>query len=181
MIAEHFCQWLISATRDGIPDSANWQKVFAILQVEFCDGALAKECTLQTVVLIPKGKSGNFMGIVLVEVIWKTISSLLNLRLTSAIMFHDMIHGFRAGRGTGTATLEAKLLQQLMAMREAVIFKVFLDLQKAYDDLDRYRCLGILEAYGVGPRTIRLLRTYWGHLIMVDRSGGYFGMSFKGY
>ena len=34
---------------------------------------------------------------------------------------------------------------------------------------------------GVGPRTIRLLPTYWDHLTMVARTGGYFGLMFKGY
>ena len=38
----------------------------------------------------------------------------------------------RDGRsGMGTAALEAKLLQQLTAMRETVLFEVFLYLQKA--------------------------------------------------
>ena len=32
------------------------------------------------------------------------------------------------GPGVGTAALKAKLIQQLMAMREAVLFEVFLDL-----------------------------------------------------
>ena len=77
------------------------------------------------------------------------------------ISFHDTLHGFRAGRGTGTAALVAKLLQQLTAMEEAVLFEVFLDLQKAYDCLDRERSLDLLTAYGVGPRTFRLLRMYW--------------------
>ena len=98
----------------------------------------------QTVALIPKGKIADFRGIGLVEVVWKTMSRLLNRRLRAAIIFHDVLHGFQAGCGTGTATLEAKLLQHLTATRKAVLFKVFLDLQKAYDALDRDRCLGIL-------------------------------------
>ena len=64
---------------------------------------------------------------------------ILNCRLTSSITFHDILHGFRAGRGTGTATLEAKLLQQLVAMREEVLYVIFLDLTKSYDALDRSR------------------------------------------
>ena len=56
MRAEHFSQWLIVATRDDSPDSTNWLKFVAIMQVVFCYGMLAKECMWQTVVLISKGK-----------------------------------------------------------------------------------------------------------------------------
>ena len=72
----------------------------------------------------------------------------------------------------GTATHEAKLLQQIMAMREAVLYEVFLDLQKAYDALDWDRRLKIIGAYGVGPRALGLLRTYWARLTTVVRAGG---------
>ena len=48
------------------------------------------------------------------------------------------------------ATLEAKLLQQLAAMREEVLYVILLDLTKAYDTLDRSRSLEILKGYGVG-------------------------------
>ena len=97
---------------------------------------------------------------------------ILNRHFTSSITFHDVLHGFRAGRGTGTATLEAKLLQQIAAMREEVLYVIFLDLTKAYDALDRSRCLDILEGYGVGPSARRLLQTYWRRLTMVARAGG---------
>ena len=36
-------------------------------------------------------------------------------------------------------------------MTEEVLYEIFLDLHKAYDALDRNRCLDILAAYGVGP------------------------------
>ena len=114
------------------------------------------------------------------KVMWKVVAVILNFRLTSSITFHDVLHGFRAGRGTGTATLEAKLLQQLAAMREEVLYVIFLDLTKAYEALDRSRCLGILEGYGVGPGARRLLRNYWRRLTMAARSGGYYRAAFKG-
>ena len=60
-------------------------------------------------------------------------------------------------------------------MMEAVIHVIFLDLQKAYNDLDSPRCLGILEGYGVRPRALRLLLHYWERLRMVTRAGGYYG------
>ena len=65
-------------------------------------------------------------------------------------------------------------------MREEVLYLIFLDLNKAYDALDRYRCLEILEGYGVGPQYWRLLRTYWGKMTMVVQAGGYYGYAFKG-
>ena len=57
---------------------------------------------------------------------------------------------------------------------------IFLDPTKAYDTLDRSRCLDILEGYGVGPNSRRLLTNYWCCLTMVARAGGYYGMSFGG-
>ena len=61
-------------------------------------------------VLIAKGgKEYRIIG--LVEVMWKVVAKILNFQLTSSITFHDFLHKFRAGRVTGNATLEAKLLQ----------------------------------------------------------------------
>ena len=72
---------------------------------------------------------------------WKVFAAILNLRLTASITYHKFLHGFWAGRGTFIATLEDKLLQQLAALREEVLYVIFLELHKAYDALDRSRCL----------------------------------------
>ena len=73
--------------------------------------------------------------------LWKVVTVILNCRFTASITIHNILHGFRAGRGMGTASLEAKMLQQLVAMRQEVLYAIFLDLHKVYDALDRYRCL----------------------------------------
>ena len=82
---------------------------------------------------------------------WKLVAAILNRRLTASITYHNFLHGFRAGRGTDTATLEAKLIQKLAALREEVLYVLFLNLNKAYDALDRSRCLEFLEEYSVIP------------------------------
>ena len=104
--------------------------------------------------------------------IWKAVVVILNCRFTAAITYNEFLHGFRVGRSTGTATLKLKLIQQVSALREAVLHVIFLDLQKAYNDLERSRCLSILEVYGVGTRALRLLQQYWARLRMVERAVG---------
>ena len=99
-------------TREG---AENWGRVVELVQTAFWDGVFAKEATWQAVVLIPKGKK-DYRGIGLVEVVWKVVAEILNRRFTSSITYHDALHGFRAGRGMGTTTLEANMLQKLADM-----------------------------------------------------------------
>ena len=80
------------------------------------------------------------------------LAAILHYRLATSTTYHAFLHVFWAGPGTSNDTLEAKLLQQLTAMREEVLYVIFMDMHKAYDALDRSRSLEILEEYGVGPR-----------------------------
>ena len=57
---------------------------------------------------------------------------------------------------------------------------IFLNLHKAYNALDRSRCMEILEGYSVGPQSCRLLQTYCRRLTMVARVVGYYGEAFQG-
>ena len=74
-----------------------------------------------TMVLIPKVK-GDYRGIGLVENIWKVYMSIINSRRRSSIIVHEVLHGFRHGRGTGTAIMEAKLEQQLAGIVHEPLF-----------------------------------------------------------
>ena len=80
-----------------------------------------------TVVLLPKG-NGDYWGIGLLEISWKVIESIINWRIADKVTFHDALHGFRAQRVTGTACIEAKLLQQLSKMVQKTLHFIFLDL-----------------------------------------------------
>ncbi len=52
------------------------------------------------------------------------------------IELHDSLHGFVVERGKGTAILELKLAQQLAYAEQEPLFTSFLDLQKAYNELN---------------------------------------------
>ena len=92
--------------------------------------------------------------------------------MTAAIKYHNILHGFRTGRGTRTAIFKAKMLHHLKFMREVVLHTILLDIQKAYASLEQDPCFGILTRYGVGPRTLQLLWTYRTWLRMAAKAGG---------
>jgi hypothetical protein len=96
----------------------------------------------------------------------------------NAFDLHYSLHGCRDKRGTGTARIEAKLAQQLAHLEQAPFYGVFLDLKKAFDSMDRERCLLILEGYGVGPRMIRLIWIFWRNAVLVCRVSGNYGSPF---
>ena len=129
-------------------------------------------------VLIPKG-GGGYRGIGLVEAIWKFFMSIVNSRLQNSIVLHDALRSYQQGRGTGTAIMEEKLEQQLAGMACKPLFQVFIDVRKAYDSLDRGRCMEILRVYGLGYKLQRLLQQYWDGQRVVPKSGKYYGRPFR--
>ena len=145
MRAEHLKKWLAEAEDEEKPDDRRWKVIVEIVQTAFSTGEMAEEMVWQIIALIPKG-GGAFRGVGLVEVLWKVVAIIIDRRM-GVIEFHDVIHGFRVRRGTGTASIEAKLLHQVAAMQEEVLYTIFLDLHKAYDALDRTWCLAILQGW----------------------------------
>jgi len=61
------------------------------------------------------------------------------------------------------------------------LYQIYLDLRKAYDALDRGRCLEILAGYGFGPNLIRLQKKFWDDAKMVCRAGGNYGLPFEAH
>ena len=79
------------------------------------------------------------------------VEALRDTRLCDSLHFHNVLHGFRAGRGTGTAVMELKLDQELASIDHDPLFLVFFDLRKGYDTVERGRIIQTLEGYGIGP------------------------------
>ena len=73
------------------------------------------------------------------------------------IVLHDELHGFQQGRGAEMAVTEDKMEQQLAGIVHVPLFQVFIDVRKAYDSLDRGRCMEIVRGYGLGPNLLWIL------------------------
>jgi hypothetical protein len=74
--------------------------------------------------------------------------------------------------------MEVKLQQQLAWVDQEPLYQIYLDLRKAYDALDRGRCLEILAGYGVRPNLLRLQKKFWDNAKMVCHVGGNYGLPF---
>ena len=59
------------------------------------------------------------------------------------------------------------------------MYGIFLDLRKAFDFMDRERCLAILEDTDVGPCALRLIKSFWDNEVLVCQAAGYYGRVFR--
>ena len=121
MSAEDLKGWLREASRETEPVKHWWKLMVRLIQKTFEDKGMLEEVTWATMDFIPKGR-GEYWGIGLSKVVWKVCAAVVNCWIKKSVMLHDKIHGFRAGRGTGTSTLEAKLAQKLVGITHEPLF-----------------------------------------------------------
>ncbi len=189
MKAEHLKGWLDAIQRkekaaeeDPGRESTlgdKWCVFIELIQTIWDPREIPEQMSWMLIVLLPKG-GGDFRGIGLLDPCWKVVEKIMICRL-AAIEFHPCLHGGLPKRGTGTATTEAKLAQQLAWMEQEPLYQVFVDLRKAYDHLDHERCLAIMTGYGVGPKLLCLQTKFWDQAEMVCCAGGSFGELFHAF
>ena len=68
-----------------------------------------------------------------------------------------------------------KLAQELTRIYQSPLFLVFLELRKAYDNVDQKHLRIIPEGYGAGPSLCGILETFWDHQQVVPRQNGSHG------
>jgi hypothetical protein len=118
-------QWRVEQTTNPEP----WDKFCELIRHCFDTGELSQSACFSTLVLIPKS-DGGVRGIGLLESVWKVMSMIIKERMSRTIQFDDMLHGFRPGRGTGTAILEARLHLDRSIQKGKTLSQIFLDCRK---------------------------------------------------
>ena len=98
--------------------------------------------------------------------------------LSASLHMYNVLHRFRAGRGTGTAIMELKLAQELSSIDQDTLLLVLLNLRKAYETVERHRLLIKLEGYGAGPQLCGILETLLDCQQVVTRHNGFNGSAF---
>jgi hypothetical protein len=138
--AEHIKVWLSDVmckekeeSDVGLGDK--WRTFVRLMQAIWEQECIPEQMRWEFIVLLPKG-NGDYRGIGLLDPFWKVVEKIMVARFAS-IKFHDSLHGGLSKRGTGTATIKAKLHQSLAWRDQCPLYQIYIDLKKAYDVLDR--------------------------------------------
>ena len=131
-------------------------------------GEIPKEWKRSRITLVHKGggkpreEIGNYRPIAVVNVMAKVFGHIINNKIMSWIEERKVLgeeqNGFRRGRGG---------LENVLVIREIIdrnkkmgkeLYLTFLDLEKAYDTVDRKKLLELLLKIGVDENVVRVIR-----------------------
>ena len=85
-------------------------KLEELIQFLWENGSIPMELGLTVLVLIQKENTDN-RWIGMLEVVCKVVGAMINTRIKTVVQFHNVLHGFCAGRAAGIAIMELKLAQ----------------------------------------------------------------------
>ena len=111
-----------------------------------------------------KTECGNYRGISLVshagKVLLKGVASRLSAYCEAKGLFPEEQCGFRPDRSTTDMMFVVHRLQEVGRKAGVSLFMCFIDLQKAYDTVDRTLLWQVLTRIGVPPQIIAVIRQF---------------------
>jgi len=179
--AEHVKAWLSAAQRHrrehphaALDANHPWLVFVDFVREVFIHGQTPERLGVAELVILPK-PGGGVRGIGLLEPLWKVISSIIDFRIKTEVEWDGSLHGFLPNRSTGTAIMDTRLRSDLATAKMLPYHRIYIDLTKAYDCVDRSVLLRLLEAYGVGPKIRGILQTQWAAQQFITKQAGEFG------
>ena len=120
------------------------------------------------IVPLYKGKGdvcecGNSRGISLLSVVGKVYGRVLinRIRDKTEDVIAEVQGGFRRGRGCTDQTFMVRQLCEKYAAKGKDVYVAFLDLEKAYDRVDREALWKVLRIYGIGGRLLQAVESMY--------------------
>ena len=107
---------------------------------------------------------GNYRGISLVAHAGKVLLKIVATRLSAYCEARNLLPeeqcGFRPHRSTTDMMFAVRRLEELGRKARAPLFLCFIDLQKAYDSVDRTLLWQVLARFGTPPQMIEVIRQF---------------------
>ena len=164
-----------AAGRDGIapeclkkggPALVEW--LVRLLCVCFEAGVVPADWRMATMVPIYKGKGdkyvcGNYRGISLLSMVGKIFGRVLINRIregTEEVLREEQC-GFRRGRGCVDQVFVVRQICEKYLAKGKDSFWAFMDLEKAYDRVDREAMWRMLGIYGVGGKLLSAIKSFY--------------------
>ena len=126
------------------------------------------EWILAMIVSLYKGKGdvyecSNLRGISLLSVVGKVYGrGLINrIRDRTEGVISEVQSGFRKGRGCTDQTFAVRQICEKYVRKGRDVYFAFLDLEKAYDRVDREAMWNVLRLYGVGGKLLKAVKSLY--------------------
>ena len=140
-------------------------------------GAIPLQWKESRVVLVHKGgdmsELKNYRPIAIINVICKLCMIIVRDRVNRWVeesgMLGDVQGGFRKGRRTEDNLFIVERLIEMTRRRKVCLFVAFIDMEKAYDRVDRKKLFEVLRAYGIHEKMVSLIeRVYSGNMVKFE-------------
>ena len=120
-------------------------------------GCIPKEWKESRVVLVHKGGSKrelkNYRPVAIINVVCKLFMMVLRERINGWVeesgMLGDIQGGFRMGRRTEDNLFMLERMIEMAKVRKDCLFVAFIDMEKAYDRVNRKKLFEVMRGYGV--------------------------------
>jgi hypothetical protein len=152
----------------------------------FVEGIVPKDWSKAVIVPLYKGKGDkgncrNYRGISLLSVVGKIYAGILveRVRRVTEELIGEEQCAFRSGRGCIDQIFTLKQMSEKMKGKKKKLYLAFMDLQQAYDRVNREALWQVLMIYGVGGRLLNGIKSLYGDSEACVRINGVEGEWFK--
>ena len=139
-----------------------------LFNVCFLMGVVPSDWVSACIVPLYKGKGdkhecSNYRGISLLSVVGKVYGKILIKRIRAGTeeVICDVQGGFRRGMGCVDQVFAVRQICEKYMAKGKDVFWAFMDLEKAYDRVDRTGMWDILKVYGVGGRLLEGVKSFY--------------------
>ena len=139
-----------------------------LLKVYFGLSVVPVDWVLAVIIPLLKGKGyvhdcSNYRDISLLSVVGKLYGRILINRIKDKTenVISEVQSGFRRGRGCADQTFIVRQICEKYLGKGKDVYFAFLDLEKAYDRVDRDAMWNVLRIYGVGGKLLRAVQSLY--------------------
>ncbi len=125
-----------------------------------------------------RSECSSYRGISLLSVPGKVYQRILRLVEVTEGNVSEEQEGFRKGRGCVDQIFAMKMLAEEYLRKDKKLYAAFMDLEKAYERVDREAFWSVLKIYGVGGQLLKGIQAFYREANTCVRVGGKFSESF---